>query len=260
MDLFLDFEATQYSKEIIAIGAVAGKDSNGFYSLVRPHNLKKITKDITNLTGITREMCSEQNVLPFINVFPQFWEWCQMQKSNPNEPFQFFTYGEFDTDLIKAAIPHCLEFKKQLEYILQHTYNLERIARVFLTEDGSTISLKKALFNQTNIDVIQTHNPLQDAQMLKTLYKTFKNITIDEIIQKESFLYLKKIKKDFIRGKRIDKRLERHFFRLSDEEIESTDLKTVINLVGSADLEKIIRYDYLIITGNTYRNKIIFNC
>lgn len=54
MKYFIDFEATQFSMEIISVGCVR-EDGQTFYALVAPKE-GKITPFITNLTGITAEM------------------------------------------------------------------------------------------------------------------------------------------------------------------------------------------------------------
>ena len=56
MNFFIDFEATQFTQEIISIGCVA-ENGKSFYSEV---NCKgKITPFITNLTGLTPEQISD---------------------------------------------------------------------------------------------------------------------------------------------------------------------------------------------------------
>lgn len=51
MNYFIDFEATQFSGEIISVGCVR-EDGETFYVLVQPQK-GKLTPFITNLTGIT---------------------------------------------------------------------------------------------------------------------------------------------------------------------------------------------------------------
>ena len=54
MKYFIDFEAMQFSNEIISVGCVS-ENGEKFYSLVQPKKAKKITDFITTLTGITYE-------------------------------------------------------------------------------------------------------------------------------------------------------------------------------------------------------------
>jgi DNA polymerase III epsilon subunit-like protein len=59
MKYFIDFEATQYNHEIISVGCIR-EDGKTFYSLVKPKKLNSLTKFITELTGITKEMLQEE--------------------------------------------------------------------------------------------------------------------------------------------------------------------------------------------------------
>ena len=54
MDFYLDFEATQFKSNIIAIGCSC--EYGDFDCLVRPPRKDHITPFITNLTGISKEM------------------------------------------------------------------------------------------------------------------------------------------------------------------------------------------------------------
>ncbi len=61
MKYFIDFEATQFTQEIISIGCIR-EDGEKFYSLIKPKNLKTITKFITELTGISKkDLVNEKN-------------------------------------------------------------------------------------------------------------------------------------------------------------------------------------------------------
>ena len=64
MNYFIDFEATQFSNDIISIGCI---DENGeeFYSLINPGE-GKLTSFITELTGITDEMLNKADSLDII--------------------------------------------------------------------------------------------------------------------------------------------------------------------------------------------------
>lgn len=71
MKYFIDFEATQFSEEIISVGCKR-EDGETFYALVRPVE-GKITPFITNLTGITAEMVEE--AMSPDTVFEMFYDW-----------------------------------------------------------------------------------------------------------------------------------------------------------------------------------------
>ena len=94
MKYFLDFEATQFSNEIIAIGCV-NENNQTFYSLVKPK--KKITDFITSLTGITNEMLEDAPSSD--KAFSAFYDWL-----NHNEPAEFYCYGNCDIDFVKKNL------------------------------------------------------------------------------------------------------------------------------------------------------------
>lgn len=71
MKYFIDFEATQFSQEIISIGCIR-EDGQTFYALVAPKK-GKITPFITNLTGITAEMID--SAMSADAVFSKFYDW-----------------------------------------------------------------------------------------------------------------------------------------------------------------------------------------
>ena len=101
MNIYIDLEATQFSKEIISFGAVA-ENGQEFYSLVKPRSVKQITKFITKLTGLSPEMYTDET--PNIDsVVNQFMLWCEEQT---DEPFVFFSFGNFDSVLFNS------EFKR----------------------------------------------------------------------------------------------------------------------------------------------------
>lgn len=71
MKYFIDFEAMQFSNEIISVGCVS-ENGEKFYSLVQPQKAEKITEFITSLTGITYE---ELFSAPSADkVFSEFYE------------------------------------------------------------------------------------------------------------------------------------------------------------------------------------------
>lgn len=69
MDFYFDFEATQFKENIIAIGATC--EYGSFDCLVRPPKGDKVTKFITDLTGITPEMA--ETALSLDEAFFDLW-------------------------------------------------------------------------------------------------------------------------------------------------------------------------------------------
>ena len=86
MQYFIDFEATQFSGEIISLGCV---DENGrqFYSLIKPAKPSAVTAFIVELTGIRPEDLADAPSAD--TVFNRFLDWmCR------DEVAQFFSYGD----------------------------------------------------------------------------------------------------------------------------------------------------------------------
>lgn len=162
MNYYLDFEATQFSSRIISVGCVA---SNGrsFYSLVKPVNEGKVNKFIEDLTGITQEMV---NVAPEADeVFADLKEFIRSQ-SDGNETF-FFVYGDADTDFINHTAKY-IEDREIQEFAYYLGASLidysQVVCRFFRT---APISLKKVLAYFRGTPVLQNHNALEDAEMLR---------------------------------------------------------------------------------------------
>ena len=169
MKYFIDFEATQFSNEIISIGCV---DENGrtFYSLVNVPK-KQMSNFITELTGITKE---DVATAPSNDeVFSEFYNWLEENK----EPAEFFCYGNSDLAFIKKNIQKTKALKAQAalsilaEYLTDYSLNV--IQHFGLIK---AIGLKKVLAYYRNVeDIEQTHNALEDAWFLKEVYEYVEN-------------------------------------------------------------------------------------
>ena len=96
MKYFIDFEATQFSEEIISVGCIR-EDGETFYSLVAPIE-GKITPFITNLTGITAEML--QDAMSPDHVFESFYDWAFANDDTPD----FFVWGNSDIDFLRHTL------------------------------------------------------------------------------------------------------------------------------------------------------------
>lgn len=88
MNYFIDFEATQFSNEIISIGCVS--ETNAKFSRMI-YTDKKITSFITNLTGITDEMNKAAPSLD--DVFTLFFYW--ILEHNDGTPCRFFLLWQY---------------------------------------------------------------------------------------------------------------------------------------------------------------------
>ena len=106
MKYFIDFEATQFSEEIISIGCIR-EDGETFYSLVAPVD-GKITPFITNLTGITAEML--KTAMSPDHVFEMFYDWAFIADDTPD----FFVWGNSDVDFLRHTFKRTTSRKARM--------------------------------------------------------------------------------------------------------------------------------------------------
>ena len=173
MKYFIDFEATQYTGEIISVGCV---DENGreFYTLVQPHKIKKLTKFITELTGITAE--DLQNAPTVDEAFSVFYDWL-----DASQPAEFYCYGYSDKEFVRHTLRYAASFYAQCGLGLIKS-NLADYAQTvkehFLISND--IALIKVVEYYRKEPVKQSHNALEDALLLKEIYDNMQNEVITE--------------------------------------------------------------------------------
>ena len=185
--IFLDLEGTQFSHEMVEIGAykVILKDDftvkkifPGFKSYVKPH--QRIGKVVTDLTGITEDMLAKQGV-PYRVVQQGFkkyvgkdWDKCL-----------FVTFGSHDFRIImQSALNNLDASEAQSKYVVHHGWDYaEWIAQFIRDPHGNNYSLANYLriFN-VKFDG-KAHDALVDAKNLIELYKAF--LKHPEIVEAE---------------------------------------------------------------------------
>jgi DNA polymerase III epsilon subunit-like protein len=174
MKYFIDFEATQFSEEIISIGCIR-EDGETFYSLVSPVD-GKITPFITNLTGITKEMVD--GAMSPEQVFENFYDWVFEKEDVPPE---FYCWGNSDAHFISQTFKRTNSIKARLilGYICGglHDYCAQFSKRY---KFRATLKLIK-VYNIFVPGAEQTHNALDDAVMLYRIYCEANNHTISEM-------------------------------------------------------------------------------
>ena len=172
MKYFIDFEATQYTSEIISIGCV---DENGreFYTLVQPRKIK-VTKFITRLTGITTDDLRSAPTAD--EAFSAFFDWIESEKES-----EFYCYGRSDADFIAHTMRNVssVSAKQALELIKESLCDyLDTVKKHFLIVRD--ISLKKVAEYYRKEKIEQKHNALEDALILKEIYYNLNNETVTE--------------------------------------------------------------------------------
>ena len=177
MKYFIDFEATQFSNEIISIGC-SREDGKEFYSLVKPEK-RKLTKFITNLTGITQEMVDEAPTAD--EVFSQFFDYLE-----GDSELNFYCYGNTDIDFIKKTLENTTDFKATAA-LSMIGMNLRDYSKSVKLHFGlhRNIGLVKVLAYYRGVDEIhQDHNALEDAKYLR---EVFLNIENEECVEGDPF-------------------------------------------------------------------------
>ena len=164
MNYFIDFEATQFSEEIISVGCIR-EDGETFYALVAPVK-GKITPFITNLTGITAEML--ETAFSAEQVFESFYDWAF---SNSEIIPNFYVWGNSDYSFIQHTCrkTNSLKARMALGYIAGSMQNYAKVCKKYLRWATDNHSLLKTL-QKFNPEAEQNHNALDDAVMLKQVY------------------------------------------------------------------------------------------
>jgi DNA polymerase III epsilon subunit-like protein len=170
MKYFIDFEATQYTHEIIEIGCVR-EDGRQFKAYIRPRKLKNVTWIITELTGITKDMLEKERDSDA--VFSAFFDWLSQDKT----PVHFFCYGSSDLIFVTNNIQKCTHRVKSQAALSLIAANLTDattlVTKHFELERAP--SLKKVMeYYFPNDDHIH-HDALADADMLRCIYQAMKN-------------------------------------------------------------------------------------
>ena len=165
MDMYLDFEATQFGENVLAIGAhsIYGE----FDCLVKPPKGDKLTPFITQLTGITKEMLEYASTQK--EAFYDFREWVNEITSYCKEPIFFHVYGNCDADFLRHSARKIedQEVREFVENLAESLIDDSKKVRKYF--HAKNIGIHKALkyFEPDICD--QRHDPLDDAYMLARL-------------------------------------------------------------------------------------------
>lgn len=171
---FLDLEGTQFSHEMIAIGAVKvslkkdgtiKKIHKGYYSLVKAKN--KIGSVVTNLTGIT-DKDVKTNGIPFRVAVQEIKKYMGKEFSK----CLFVTFGTHDVRIISQSLAHNLDAKKEdVEILIKHNFDLADFLNTYLKDDNNNNLSLPHMLEVFNIEFKGTqHNALADALNLAYLY------------------------------------------------------------------------------------------
>ena len=187
MLVFFDLEGTQFSHEMIQIGAVAVTlGANGkikkyhqpFNRFVRARN--KIGSFVTNLTGITEEKLKKE-AIQFSQAMKEFKEYCGRYFKST----LFISFGNFDLAIIEASVSYNLDAPKEICHQIQTNYMdyLDFITEFIRDEKGNPYSLVNYCKLLDIKESGKAHDAVNDAINLAHLYEKFfkqKGIIYDE--------------------------------------------------------------------------------
>ena len=172
--VFLDFEGTQFSHEMIAIGAIATTiDRNGrikkakkpFRVYVKAKN--KIGKYVSDLTGITEESLQNEGV-SFKNALNELKKYCGISFKKSS----FVTFGSHDLTILNRSISYNFDFNKDICSQIQKNYIdfLAFIGEFVKDPKGNQISLVHFCQMFGVEEAGKAHDPSVDAVNLANLY------------------------------------------------------------------------------------------
>jgi DNA polymerase III epsilon subunit-like protein len=185
--IFLDLEGTQFSHEMIEIGAYKvylNKDQtvkkifDGYTSYVKAK--AKVGRVVTNLTGITDEKIKKDGV-PFRVIQQGFRKYVGKDWGK----CLYVTFGSHDLRIIMQSADNNMDASmEEARYVTHNALDLsEFISRFIKDENGNSLSLTNYLkvFNVPFEG--KAHDALADAYNLIDLYKAF--LAHPEIVEAE---------------------------------------------------------------------------
>ncbi len=188
--IFLDLEGTQFTHEMIALGAVkvdinrTGKILSihkGMKVLVKPQG--KIGTFVTNLTGITKEQI-DQDGIAFADALIQLKKYCGLTFSRS----VFVTFGNHDLRIVMQSLAHNPTANADIaKYICRNDIDMSATLAQYIKDgNNNPLSLMNYLkvFGVTPEGV--AHDPLWDAKNLVLLYQA--------VMQKKDVIFVEYLK------------------------------------------------------------------
>ena len=164
MNFYLDFEASRFSNHIISIGCIS-ENGNTFQTYVKPGK-EKIDYFITELTGITNKMLNEapDADVAFMNLFRFI-----CSNNDDKGPPYYYVYGNADAEFIKATLPQMNNTVSCMcaQSILGSLIDYAAVVKRFFASPNDFALCKVYMLIKGETDLIQNHDALEDAKMLK---------------------------------------------------------------------------------------------
>ena len=183
MNFYLDFEATRFSNRIISIGCVADNGAK-FETLVKPVNKAKVDKFITELTGITNEMLAAAPSAD--EAFNQLFDFIEL--NNDGTPPAYYCYGNTDVEFLEHTVKYMVDTRACIcaQAIQGNMIDYASTVKKFFVVKHDIALRKVYMLIQSQEELVQKHDALEDAMMLQTvvssLYNTCKPEDKDTIL------------------------------------------------------------------------------
>lgn len=177
MDIYFDFEATQFSERVIAIGASC--EYGDFDCLVSLFKRDKLTPFITQFTGITKEMLIGAQSAE--QAFSNLYNWICEVSAEADTPIFYHCYGDSDSSFLintanKMEESGVRTFVVNLaKSLIDDSYQVRKFFH------AKSIGLHKAIeYFEPDVSE-QTHDPLDDAILLHRLMQHLDNAEVLEV-------------------------------------------------------------------------------
>ena len=179
--LFLDLEGTQYTHEVISIGAylakltragTTGPTKKGFYILVKSR--EKISKFITEFTGITNSMVEKDGV-----SFDEAMIRLRKYIGGSLKHTRMVTYGASDLGMLRSSInnaPYNEKSDEFVETLCKTNLDFQAFSTQYMKDDkNNVLSLQNSIKKFSLEFEGNQHNALADAKNLQNLYDSFQS-------------------------------------------------------------------------------------
>ena len=192
--VFLDFEGTQFSHEMIAIGAIScsidvktgriRKKKPPFRIYVKAHN--KIGGYVSALTGITEDLLKKKGV-SFDTAMKELKKYIGINYKKAT----FITFGNHDMRILNQSIAYNILYPKEVTSQIQKNYfDFSTFLGEFIRDEaGNALSLVHFCELFSVEEAGKAHDPEVDAVNLANLYDAF--VANPQLVTEE---YLKHIR------------------------------------------------------------------
>jgi len=160
-----------YHDDIIEIGAKVYNEENSFQILLKPKSDRPISKRITDITGITNRLLSEEG-LPWQNAYIEFHNWLfETTKDSENVVFVSHNGNTFDFIFLKRMLIDLNSIEGQQnnidvsKIIFHDTLPLSK--RLY---SGRSYYSQPSLAKTFNIMIVNAHRAMGDVLVLEQLY------------------------------------------------------------------------------------------